>query len=70
MADKNEAEQAVDLANELQAVCEGRPTAVVYMALSMILGASEARARKPDLDGLMKLVEECARDQFDLVRSN
>ncbi|GAA2887750.1 hypothetical protein GGQ99_004738 [Aminobacter niigataensis] len=56
--------QAVDIANELGAVLQGRNTVACYIALSMVLGAAAANAGRPDFDGMMRLVESGARDSF------
>lgn len=56
--------EATKLANEIEAICRGRPTASVYMALSMMLGASAAHAPKPDFEGMMTLVERSAFGAF------
>jgi hypothetical protein len=60
---------AVTIANRIQAACAGEPTALVYMALSMVLGAAEARAKRPDLDNLMRLVGQTAKWEFDRCRA-
>ncbi|AMS41216.1 hypothetical protein [Aminobacter aminovorans] len=56
--------QAVDVANELGAVLQGKNTAACFIALSMVLGASAAMAARPDFDGMMKRIESGARDSF------
>ncbi|MBE1208163.1 hypothetical protein [Aminobacter carboxidus] len=56
--------EAVDIANELGAVLQGRNTAACFIALSMVLGASAAMAERPDFDGMMKRIETGARDSF------
>ena len=58
------AEQSVDLANEISAMCEGRETVVVYLALSMMLGGMAALAERPDFDGMMALVRRGARSRI------
>lgn len=55
---------AVDIANRVAAVIAGEPSAEVLMALSMVLGAAEARAARPDFENLMALVREAAHWQF------
>lgn len=66
MSHSNEAigTEAVRLANEIEALCRRRPTASVYIALSMVLGGSAAFAPKPDFEGMMALVERGALDEF------
>lgn len=63
-------EEAVDIANQIEALCNGRPTASVFMELSMVLGAAAAKAERPDFDGLMKLVENGARALFNRERGS
>jgi len=58
------AAEAVDIANELGAVLQGRNTVACFIALSMVLGASAAMAERPDFDGMMKRIETGARDSF------
>lgn len=56
--------QAVDIANEIGAVLQGKNTVACYIALSMVLGAAAAMADRPDFDGMMKRIETGARDSF------
>lgn len=56
--------EAIRLANEMQALCQGRPTASVYLALSMMLGGSAAGAPNPDFEEMMALVERTAFAEF------
>lgn len=56
--------QAVDVANELGAVLQGKNTVACFIALSMVLGASAAMAERPDFDGMMKRIESGARASF------
>jgi hypothetical protein len=63
-------DEAVEIANEIQALVAGRSTAAVYMAVAMVLGAAEARAKRPDLDGLIRIIGDGAREEFDRVRPN
>lgn len=60
---------AVDIANRIQSVIVGQPTAEVLMALSMVLGASEASAAHPDFENLMRLVRKTALWQFEQSRA-
>lgn len=56
--------EAVVIANEIQAVLRGRDTAACYIALSMVLGYAASLGARPDFDGMMKLVENTARAEF------
>lgn len=56
--------EAAALADAIERACAGRSTVAVYMALSMVLGASATRAARPDFDGMMRLVEKAARESF------
>lgn len=59
------AHEAVALANQIEAILTGHQTVAVYLALSMILGASAARADRPNFTGMMRLVEQGARTHFE-----
>lgn len=59
------ADEALVVANAIQAVCEGKPTTAVLVGISMVLGAAAAMAERPDFEGLMALVEKGARFEFD-----
>jgi hypothetical protein len=62
---------AVDLANRMAEVCEGQPTVSVYLALSMMIGGTAARAERPDFVRCMELVTETALNEFhNTKRSN
>lgn len=56
--------EAASIANEMEALCRGRPTVSVYMAISMMLGAAAASAPRPDFEGMMALVDRAALDEF------
>ncbi|WP_144378510.1 hypothetical protein [Mesorhizobium amorphae] len=56
--------EAIRLANEIEALCHGRPTASVYLAISMMLGGTAAAAPSPDFEGMMALVERTAFHEF------
>lgn len=62
--DRELGKEAMDLANDISRLCEGHSTVAVYMALSMMLGGSAARAPRPDFEGMMTLVERAAFDEF------
>lgn len=70
MANPDYGAEAVEIANEIEQICRGRPTVSVLMALAMILGALEAQAARPNLDNLMSLFAGLARQTFDEVRTN
>lgn len=57
-------QESVVIANEIGALLHGRNTVACYLALSMVLGAAAANAKRPDFDGMIKLVESGARDSF------
>jgi hypothetical protein len=61
-------DEAFDIANDIERVCEGRNTAAVYMAISAVIGMAAAKAEKPDFDGLLRLIEQSARNHFDRER--
>lgn len=65
MADPDFERETIEVANLIEAACHGRLTASVLMALSMVIGASAARAQRPDFDRMMKLVEQAARSTFE-----
>ncbi len=54
------AAEAVRTANDIEAVLQGRDTAASYMALAMVIGAAEAKAKEPDLHGLMRIIAQQA----------
>lgn len=62
------ADEAVEIANEIEDIVRGRQTAAVYLAIGMVLGAAEARAERPNLPNLMKIVGNVAREQLDRQR--
>lgn len=68
MGERDIGREAVEIANDLSAACQGRPTASVYIALSMMLGRMAATAERPDFDGLMALVDRTAFDEFCRAR--
>mgnify|MGYP006347171711 CR=1 FL=1 len=53
------------IADRIEAVLRGEPTVDVLVAIAMVLGAFEAKAKKPNFDALMALVSKTARWQFD-----
>jgi predicted RNA-binding protein with EMAP domain len=53
-----------DIANDISRVCAGRNTAEVYIAIAVIIGDVASRADRPDLDGLLRLIDKMARDVF------
>lgn len=62
--EKEIAAEAVRTANDLEAVLHGRNTASSYLALAMVIGAAEAKAEKPDLHGLMRIITQQAFHTF------
>ena len=68
MTDEDIGEQATDLANEIEKLVAGRPTVVVYLALSMVIGANAAKAPRPNLKALLKTIGRSARNVFDFER--
>ena len=62
------ADRAVALANEIQAVITDRETAAVYLAIGMNLGAMEAKAARPDLPALMRIISNVAREEMERTR--
>lgn len=47
-----------ELANEINRVCGGKPTASVYMAIGCVLGQMECRAGIPDRPGMFKILSD------------
>lgn len=70
MTNADIADEAVVIANEIQALLIGRDTVAVYAAIAMVLGAAAAKAERPDLDGLMRLITSGARGEFARVRKS
>jgi hypothetical protein len=66
MDDPNEKtlHNAIDLANQIEAVIRGKETAAVYVAFGKIIGASASDAKQPDLCGLMALISEVAHNEL------
>lgn len=64
MTDDELQQAAVDIANEIGRVCEGKPTVAVYAALAMMLGGAAAQAEQPDFHGMIRLVKEQAWRTF------
>lgn len=62
------ADEAVDLANAVEAVCDGHTTAAIYLALGMVLGRAEARAPRSDLSRLMGIIRKVAEQQMNNVQ--
>lgn len=58
-------DQAVEIANKINEACEGRHSAAVYLGIGMVIGYSASLAERPDLTGLMALIERCAREEFE-----
>ena len=56
--------EALDLANKINLVCNGRDTITVYMALSIVIGKSAARAERPNFEGLTGLLIQHSYDVF------
>lgn len=57
-------DEAVALANELEALCLGHRSTSVLIALSMMIGNYASMGEKPDFHGLMRLISEAAFDTF------
>jgi hypothetical protein len=57
--------EAVRIANEIEAVCNGNETAAVYLALGMVIGARATNAEFPDFDGLIAVLRKVAKGEFD-----
>lgn len=55
------------IANAIESVCIGNESADVLVAISMVLGAFAAQAKRPDFDGLMRLVTKQGRAAFELA---
>jgi hypothetical protein len=60
--------EVAEIAAAIVRVCAGRSTVAVYAAIATVLGFSEARAGKPDIDGLIEIVGRYARMHFDHER--
>lgn len=58
--EKRIAAEAVQTANDIEALLKGRDTAASYLAIAMVIGAAEAKAAKPDLHGLMRIISQQA----------
>ncbi|XHE14421.1 hypothetical protein PCC82_06705 [Agrobacterium deltaense] len=58
------ANEALDLANKINLVCNGRDTITVYMALSIVIGKSAARAERPNFEGLTGLLIQHSYNVF------
>lgn len=56
-----------ELVTAIAAVCDGHKSADILMAVAMFIGAFEARAKRPDLDNLIRLIHNAARHTFDLI---
>lgn len=54
-----------EIANAIESVCIGHESAEVMVAISMVIGAFAAQAKRPDLDGLMRLVHGLAQATFE-----
>ena len=48
-----------DLQAHLMTACSGQPTAVVYTAISNVLGFMETLAANPDREALFGLISDC-----------
>ena len=57
-------DEAVEIAEAIEVVMSGRSTVACYLALGMVIGVSALRSEKPDLPGLLKLLEGIAVDQM------
>jgi hypothetical protein len=55
---------AVVIANQIEALCHGRQSASVFLALSMIIGHFAAQGAKPDFHGTIRLIQAGAFDTF------
>lgn len=56
-----------EIAHAIEAVCAGHKSVDVLIAISIVLGAFEAKAKRPDLDGLMRLVHATAKQTFNMI---
>lgn len=68
MRDAYIGEQAVEIANKIVSLLDGRNTAACYLALSIVLGRTASLGQRPDFDGMMRLVEKTARYEFEKAR--
>lgn len=57
-------DNAVRLANAIDDVIVGQETAAVYLAIGMVLGAMAARAERPDLCGLIRIIDQVAHNEM------
>lgn len=57
-------DNACRIANEIQDVIVGQETAAVYLAIGMVLGAMASKAERPDLCGLMRIVDQVAHNEL------
>lgn len=55
-SDEDVTDEAVKIAEDIAAMCSGRPTASVYIAIGITLGSMEAKAKRPDRAGLFKIL--------------
>lgn len=56
--------EAVDIANAIDKLIQGRNTAAVFTAFGMLIGDAAAQAAHPDLPALLKIVKRVARSEF------
>ncbi|MGN8022310.1 hypothetical protein ACTJJ7_16530 [Phyllobacterium sp. 22229] len=58
-------EEAAEIADLISSVCAGKDTISVFIGLSMVIGAFEARAERPNLANLLDLIGQSAQAEFD-----
>lgn len=51
-------DESLKIAHDLAAMCEGRPTAAVYLAVSILLGNMEMKSKRPDRAALFKIISD------------
>ena len=66
--DRDHGADAVELANKLNAVCAGYSTASMYLAIGMMIGFGASQAERPNLPGLLDLIGQTAREEYDRRR--
>ena len=49
-------DEAFKAAQDIGAMCEGRPTASIYLAISIVLGNMEMKAKRPDRPEMFRLI--------------
>jgi hypothetical protein len=57
-------DRAVAIANAIDDVIVGQETAAVYLAIGMVLGVMASRAERPDLCGLMRIIDQVAHSEM------